>query len=64
MVQNQQIRLRKTRDNFRKTLTGKQRKMLKEQIDKIRNSKDRGELKDDPRVNNPNNGKKKRNGRN
>jgi hypothetical protein len=61
MVKNQQISLRKTRDNFRKTLTGEQRKMLKERIDKIRNTKDRGELKDGPRVNNVNNGKKKRN---
>ncbi len=61
MVKNQQVSLRKTRDNFRKTLTGEQRKMLKERIDKIRKSKDRGELKDGPRVNNANNGKKKRN---
>ena len=61
MVQNQQVSLRKTRDNFRKTLTGEQRKMLKERIDKIRNSKDRGELKDGLRVNNANNGRKKRN---
>jgi hypothetical protein len=61
MVKNQKVSLRKTRDNFRKTLTGEQRKMLKERIDKIRNSKDRGELKDGPRINNANNGKKKRN---
>lgn len=61
MVQNQQVSLRKTRDNFRKTLTGEQRKMLKERIDKIRNSKDRGELKDGPRIDNANNGRKKRN---
>ena len=61
MVQNQQVRLRKTRENFRKTLTGEQRKMLKERIDKIRKSKDRGELKDGPRINNANGGKKKRN---
>jgi hypothetical protein len=53
--------LRKTRDNFRKTLTGEQRKMLKERIDKTRNSKDRGELKDGPRIDNANNGRKKRN---
>ena len=61
MVKNQQVIMRKTRYNFRKTLTGEQRKMLKERIDKIRNSKDRGELKDGIRVNNEANGKKKRN---
>jgi hypothetical protein len=61
IVKIQQVSLRKTRDNFRKTLTGEQRKMLKERIDKTRNSKDRGELKDGPRVNNANNGRKKRN---
>ncbi len=61
MVQNQQVRLRKTRENFRKTLTGEQRKMLKERIEKIRESKDRGELKDGPRVNNDNGNKKIRN---
>ena len=61
IVKIQQVSLRKTRDNFRKTLTGEQRKMLKERIDKTRNSKDRGELKDGPRVNNSNNGRKKRN---
>jgi len=49
MVQNQQMRIRDTREHFRKSLTGEQRKMLKERIDKIRNSKDRGELKEGPR---------------
>jgi hypothetical protein len=61
IVKIQQVSLRKTRDNFRKTLTGEQRKMLKERIDKTRNSKDRGELKGGPRVNNANSGRKKRN---
>jgi hypothetical protein len=61
MVNNQQISLRKTRDNFRKTLTSEQRKMLKERIDKISNSKDRGELKDGQRINNTDGGRKKRN---
>lgn len=51
MVQTQQIRLRKTRENFRKSLTNDQRKMLRERIDKIQNSKDRGELRDGTRVN-------------
>jgi hypothetical protein len=61
MVNSQQISLRKTRDNFRKTLTSEQRKMLKERIDKISNSKDRGELKDGQRINNTDGGRKKRN---
>jgi hypothetical protein len=60
MVQNQQVRLRKTRETFRKTLTGEQRKMLKQKIDKMRNTKDRGELKNGPRSSN-NKGKKSRN---
>ena len=51
LVKNQQMRLRQTRENFRKTLTREQRNVLKERIDKIRNAKDRGELKDGPRNN-------------
>jgi hypothetical protein len=64
MVKNQRLRLRKTRDNFRKTLTGEQRKTIKKQIDKIRNYKDRGELKGGLRLKKGINGKKKRNKRN
>ena len=52
LVRNQQLRLRQTRESFRKTLTRDQRKTLQERIDKIRNSKDRGELKNGPRENN------------
>ncbi|NJN49966.1 MAG: hypothetical protein HC798_01035 [Polaribacter sp.] len=49
LVQNQQLRLRQTREDFRKTLTREQRQILQERIDKIRNTKDRGELRDGPR---------------
>ena len=61
MVKNQRLRLRKTRDNFRNTLTREQRKMIKKQIDKTRNYKDRGELKGGLRIKKGINGKKKRN---
>ena len=60
LVKNQQLHLRKTRDNFRKTLTGDQRKMLKERIDKIRKAKDRGELKEGARELSVKDGKKRR----
>ncbi|WP_439127703.1 hypothetical protein, partial [Polaribacter sp.] len=57
---NQQVRLRQTRETFRKTLTKEQRKILKQRIDKIRNTKDRGELREGSRQNNPLDGKKRR----
>ncbi|WP_298780468.1 hypothetical protein [uncultured Polaribacter sp.] len=60
MIQNQQVRLRTTRESFRKTLTNEQRNMLNERINKIRQSKDIGELKDGARINNAPGDKKKR----
>lgn len=60
MVQSQQTRLRDTRETFRKSLTKEQRKMLKERIDKIRQTKDRGELKDGPRITNDDGDRKRR----
>ena len=60
MVQSQQTRLRDTRETFRKSLTKEQRKMLKERIDKIRQTKDRGELKDGPRIHNDSGDRKRR----
>lgn len=59
LVRNQQVRLRKTREKFRQTLTRDQRKMLKERINKTREAKDRGELRNGPRETNKD-GKKKR----
>lgn len=63
LIKNQEIRLRKSRESFRKSLTKDQRKLLKEGIDKIKNAKDRGELKDRVKERNKEGGSKTRNPR-